>query len=138
MALTTATQMLIVQTQLEVFSASVDLVTLEMGSALAMVCKSVCEKEISKIAQLSSFTFFPVNCAWKTGPLFICTYIKKLREPVDKIIIPTLSYSEVDECIEDIDNCHTNADCVNTAGSFQCSCIAGYSGDGVDDCNGQF
>lgn len=43
--------------------------------------------------------------------------------------------SDVQECGTIIDNCHTDANCTNTKGSFSCTCHSGYSGDGVA-CNG--
>ena len=35
------------------------------------------------------------------------------------------------ECENKIDNCNVDANCVNTKGSFYCTCRTGYSGDGV-------
>ena len=43
---------------------------------------------------------------------------------------------DVNECDDGTDNCHVNADCTDTIGSFQCTCSLGYSGDGVDNCTG--
>lgn len=43
---------------------------------------------------------------------------------------------DVDECDENTGNCATEANCINTVGSFICQCITGYSGDGVS-CNGK-
>ena len=38
---------------------------------------------------------------------------------------------DIDECLLDLDVlCDENADCSNTIGSYDCSCITGYSGDG--------
>ena len=34
-------------------------------------------------------------------------------------------------------NCHADANCTNTKGSFYCTCLNGYSGNGVD-CVGRF
>ena len=34
-------------------------------------------------------------------------------------------------------NCHGDASCSNTKGSFYCTCLNGYSGNGVD-CVGEF
>ena len=40
--------------------------------------------------------------------------------------------SDLDECgSDDLNNCHENAQCNNTVGSFNCSCNPGYTGDGV-------
>ena len=36
---------------------------------------------------------------------------------------------DIDECAENVDNCHTNAACTNTVGSYSCSCNNGFSGD---------
>ena len=44
---------------------------------------------------------------------------------------------DVDECADDIDNCHANADCTDNIGSFSCMCSSGYSGDGVENCTGE-
>ena len=38
---------------------------------------------------------------------------------------------DVDECLENKDNCHVDATCNNTIGSFTCSCNIGYSGNGT-------
>ena len=44
--------------------------------------------------------------------------------------------TDVDECALQTDNCHPNfAMCMNTAGSFDCSCNSGFTGNGVD-CTG--
>ena len=42
-------------------------------------------------------------------------------------------YADINECDQDNDNnCHENAQCTNTEGSFTCSCNPGYTGDGVN------
>lgn len=38
--------------------------------------------------------------------------------------------SDIDECARGLDDCDTVATCTNTAGSYTCSCIAGYTDSG--------
>ena len=40
-------------------------------------------------------------------------------------------FLDIDECDTDTDNCHIDANCSNTKGSFYCTCKTGYSGNGV-------
>ena len=40
---------------------------------------------------------------------------------------------DINECgSDDLNNCHENAQCTNTVGSYTCSCNPGYTGDGVN------
>lgn len=45
--------------------------------------------------------------------------------------------SDVNECDEGTDDCHVDADCMDTIGSYLCTCSLGYSGDGIDNCTGK-
>ena len=40
------------------------------------------------------------------------------------------SFSDVDECTLNLDDCHVQAMCNNTPGSFSCSCNIGWTGNG--------
>ena len=37
----------------------------------------------------------------------------------------------INECSEGLDNCHMDADCTDTVGSFTCTCRAGFTGNGT-------
>ena len=41
---------------------------------------------------------------------------------------------DINECNISKTNCHDNADCTNTPGSFECTCHTGYTCDGVTSC----
>ena len=38
---------------------------------------------------------------------------------------------DIDECNEGTDLCDTNANCINTNGSYECICNSGYEGSGL-------
>ena len=47
--------------------------------------------------------------------------------------------TDIDECLEEIDECDDNASCLNTYGDYNCTCNDGYDGDGynctnIDEC----
>ena len=44
---------------------------------------------------------------------------------------------DIDECTENKDNCDVNATCMNSDGSFSCTCDTGYTGNGAS-CSGMF
>jgi len=35
-------------------------------------------------------------------------------------------HTDIDECMDNTDNCTQQQECVNTAGSFTCSCLVGF------------
>ena len=44
--------------------------------------------------------------------------------------------SDIDECAEGTDDCVDDADCMNTDGSFTCTCQPGFTGDGRESGTG--
>ena len=44
--------------------------------------------------------------------------------------------TDVNECQTGSFSCHAQAECVNTDGSYDCSCLPGYTGNGMHDCLG--
>ena len=55
-------------------------------------------------------------------------------------VISTKTYSyitDINECSTSTDDCHSDATCSNTVGSFTCACKTGYQGNGKA-CTGSF
>ena len=42
----------------------------------------------------------------------------------------------MDECQAGSHSCHAQAQCVNVNGSYNCTCLSGYGGDGQQVCSG--
>ena len=47
------------------------------------------------------------------------------------------TYVDINECDDGTASCDVNAQCINTNGSYNCSCSSGYSGDGMT-CTGMY
>ena len=45
------------------------------------------------------------------------------------------NFADVDECASGTHNCSDTAMCLNSPGSYNCSCLDGYDGDGFN-CTG--
>ena len=69
---------------------------------------------------------------WMSNGNGICLLMAQLQFD----IIIGLNHTDIDECIEETDDCDDNAICTNTDGSFTCLCDPGFSGDGVQ-CDGK-
>ena len=61
------------------------------------------------------------SCMTAIKHIFTCMYI---------------NFADLNECNTNSHNCDVNANCVNTGGSYSCTCKAGYTGDG-QSCNGK-
>ena len=61
--------------------------------------------------------------------------LRKLSEPYIHIYMYTL-FADKNECGDSTHNCHADATCTNTAGSFTCACNEGFQGDGTN-CTGE-
>lgn len=73
-----------------------------------------------------------MKCSWDFATVATPTW--KHSSLWNKLIIILLV--DIDECQVDLDNCHADAFCTNTDGSFNCTCFIGYAGDGVT-CKGK-
>ena len=49
--------------------------------------------------------------------------------------LASLKRADINECEDGTGNCHGNATCTNTMGSFGCTCNSGFSGNG-ESCQG--
>lgn len=63
--------------------------------------------------------------------LAIVVGVKIFQHRNDAMVPPFCLIVDVNECTEATDNCHDDATCTNTKGSFACTCNQGYSGNGV-------
>ena len=46
-------------------------------------------------------------------------------------VVVNVNVVDLNECVIGTHNCHADSNCSNTKGSFYCTCLTGYSGDGV-------
>ena len=92
-------------TQLEVTAADAELVSVEMEGRV-----------------LVGFSFSHLT------EIFRKQYKKHAFDSYKKIS----PLADIDECSIGTHNCHANANCLNTRGSFSCTCKTGFQGNGVN------
>ena len=132
------------QAQLWVTRASDEEQSDPVGRSLVKRC-SISRSRLHQACLCSNVSLLTVQNIWEFFSLFILYYflVLKLIILLIKLIslIETFCFSfdtDVDECqAPDLNKCHEKAICNNTLGSYKCTCLSGYSGDGTL-CGGQF
>ena len=66
--------------------------------------------------------------------MVVSLYCKLCKFGIELILFLVV---DVDECLWNSYSCHIEAFCVNTKGSYNCSCNPGLSGDGKTKCDGK-
>jgi len=93
-------------------------------------CEQICNNTIgSFICTCGSGYQLDENRMNCSGKIWI-DFEQQLSD-VDSVYTVLSMYADINECERDEDNCHQNANCTNTEGSYTCSCNLGYTGDGV-------
>ena len=75
------------------------------------------------------FRFILTSSYSHVTTIFKTKVTKEERIGTTKYMINTSS--DINECNEGSDDCHDNATCTDTDGSYNCTCNPGYSGNGT-------
>lgn len=94
----------------------------------------------SSLCTFSVLSFIPYICISSLQNVFrscfyltFHTFIGGLMLVLARRLPQHLSvcFVDINECVVGTHNCHADSNCSNTKGSFYCTCLTGYSGDGV-------
>ena len=90
---------------------------------------------------LTAILMLPVPTLLVASPVPVTRDTLEMGSHVEVSVLMYVNYlyqthSDINECTSRIANCHTNAACANTLGSFTCTCNQGYTGNGVS-CRGK-
>ena len=68
---------------------------------------------------------------------YVCIMIcKHNTEELSFLQLIASMFTDVDECSNEVYPCDPNANCTNSVGNFSCTCLTGYSGNGMT-CTGE-
>lgn len=78
-----------------------------------------------------------IRIVLQNGYSLNCWYFEWYIMKVSSMILCRLLFQDVDECTSNSHNCHSQATCTNTIGSFFCTCNSGWTGSG-QNCKGMY